>query len=111
MAYSEVARWTGTEIAALGIGTAVTAGGLRRATFVDVLAPTTELFVLEASRTHALVAPQRVVAGGSSANVSAEAFIFIWRKKPEDTAYVIPARDCCGGVWIRPLAAGQLALP
>ena len=81
MAYSEVARWTGTEVAALGIGTAVTAGGLRRATFVDVLAPTAELLVLEASGTHALVAPQRVVAGGSSANVSTEAFVFVCRRK------------------------------
>lgn len=36
-----------------------------------------ELLVLEASRTHALVAPKGVVTGGSSANVSTEAFVFI----------------------------------
>lgn len=77
MAYSEVARWTATQVAALSIGTAITAGGLRRATFIDVLAPPTELFILEASRTHALVAPQGVVTGGSSANVSTETFVFI----------------------------------
>lgn len=77
LAYSEVARWTGTQVAALSIGTAVTAGGLSRAALVDVLATSTELFVLEAGRTHALVAPQGVVTGGSSADVSTEAFIFI----------------------------------
>ena len=80
LAYSEVARWTGTQVATLSIGTAVTAGGLSRATFVDVLATSTELFVLEAGRAHALVAPQGVVTGGSSADVSTEAFIFICRE-------------------------------
>lgn len=80
MAYSEVARWTGTQVAALSIGTAITAGGLSRATFVDVLATSTELFVLEAGRTHALVAPQGVVTGGSSTDVSTEAFIFICKE-------------------------------
>lgn len=80
LAYSEVARWTATQVATLSIGTAITAGGLRRATFIDVLAPPTELFILEASRTHALVAPQGVVTGGSSANVSTETFVFICRE-------------------------------
>lgn len=41
------------------------------------MASPAELFVLEASRTHALVASQGVVTGGSSADVSTEAFIFI----------------------------------
>lgn len=77
LAYSEVTRWAGTQVAALSVGTAVAAGGLRRATFIDVLASSAELFVLEAGGTHALVAPQGVVTGGSSANVSTEAFVFI----------------------------------
>lgn len=41
------------------------------------MASSTELFILEASRTHTFVAPQGVVTGGSSTNVSTEAFIFI----------------------------------
>lgn len=81
MAYAEVTRWTATQVTALGVGTAIAAGGLRRATFIDVLASSTELFILEAGGTHALVAPQGVVTGGSSADVSAEAFVFICREK------------------------------
>lgn len=77
LAYAEVTRWTATQVTALGVGTAIAAGGLRRATFIDVLASSTELFILEAGGTHALVAPQGVVTGGSSADVSAEAFVFI----------------------------------
>lgn len=77
MAYSEVTGGTGAQVAALSIGAAVTAGGLRGATFVDVLAASAELLVLEAGGTRALVAPQGVMTGGSSTNVSAEALVFI----------------------------------
>lgn len=77
LAYSEVTRWTATQVATLSIGASIAAGGLCRATFVDVLAPSTELFVLEAGGAHALVASQGVVTGGSSTNVCAEAFVFI----------------------------------
>lgn len=77
LAYSEVTRWAAAQVAALSVGAAITAGGLRGTALVDVLAPSAELFKLEASGTHALVAPQRVVTGGSSADVSTEAFILI----------------------------------
>lgn len=77
MAYPEVARRTATQVAALRVGAAVAAGRLRGATLVDVLAAPTELFVLEARGAHALVAAQGVVTGGSSADVCAEAFVFI----------------------------------
>lgn len=77
LANSEVAWWTATQVAALSVGAAVAAGGLGRATFVDVLASSAELLILEAGGTHALVAPQGVVTGGSSTDVSTEAFIFI----------------------------------
>lgn len=77
LADSEVAWRTATQVAALSVGAAVAAGGLRRAALVDVLASSAELLVLEAGWTHALVAPQGVVTGGSAANVSAEAFVFI----------------------------------
>lgn len=80
MANPEVSRRTATQIATLGIGTPITAGGLGRATFIDVLAPSAELFILEASRTHTLVTPQGVVAGGASTDVRTEAFIFICRE-------------------------------
>lgn len=80
MAYPEVTWWTATQVAALSVGTAIAAGGLGRATFVDVLASSAELLVLEAGGTHALVAPQGVVTGGSSTDVSTEAFVFICRK-------------------------------
>ena len=80
LANSEVTWRTATQVAALRVGAAITAGGLWRATLVDVLAPSAELLVLEAGRTHALVAPQGVVAGGPSANVSTEAFVLICRK-------------------------------
>lgn len=81
MADPEVAWRAAAQVAALGVGAAVAAGGLGGATFIDVLAPSTELLVLEAGGTHALVASQGVVTGGSSADVSAEAFVFICRKK------------------------------
>lgn len=77
LADPEVTWWTATQVATLSVGTAVAAGGLGGATFVDVLASSAELLVLESSGTHALVAPQGVVTGGSSADVSTEAFVFI----------------------------------
>lgn len=80
MANPEVTWWTATQVAALSVGTAIAAGGLGRATFVDVLASSAELLVLESRGTHAFVAPQGVVTGGSPADVSAEAFVFICRK-------------------------------
>lgn len=87
LAYSEVTRWTATQVATLSIGASIAAGGLCRATFVDVLAPSTELFVLEAGGAHALVASQGVVTGGSSTNVCAEAFVFICREN-QNTRHV-----------------------
>lgn len=77
LAYPEVTRWAATQVATLSVGAAVTAGGLRRATFIDVLAPSAELFVLEAGGAHALVAAQSVVTGGSSTNVCTEALVLI----------------------------------
>lgn len=77
LSYPEVAGGTATQVAALGVGAAVAAGCLRGATLVDVLAAATELLVLEAGWTHALVAPQGVVAGGSSADVCAETLVLI----------------------------------
>lgn len=77
LAYPEVARRTAAQVAALRVGAAVAAGRLRGATLVDVLAAPAELFVLEARGAHALVTAQGVVTGGSSADVCAEAFVFI----------------------------------
>lgn len=87
LAYPEVTRRTAAQVAALRVGAAVAAGRLRRATFVDVLAPSAELFVLEAGGAHALIAAQRVVTGGSSTNVCAEAFVFICREN-QNTPHV-----------------------
>ena len=80
LAYPEVTRWAATQVATLSVGAAVTAGGLRRATFIDVLAPSAELFVLEAGGAHALVAAQSVVTGGSSTNECTEALVLICRE-------------------------------
>lgn len=88
LANAEVTWWTATQVAALGIGTAIVAGGLRRATFVDVLASSTELFVLEAGGAHALVAAQGVVTGSSPADVGTEAFIFICRENQKKTRHI-----------------------
>lgn len=87
MAYPEVTGRTAAQVAALRVGAAVAAGRLRRATFVDVLAPSAELFVLEARGAHALVAAQRVVTGGSSTNVCAEALVLICREN-QNTPHV-----------------------
>lgn len=62
LAYPEVTRRAATQVTTLSIGAAITAGGLRRAALIDVLAPSAELFELEAGGTHALVASQSVVA-------------------------------------------------
>lgn len=87
MAYPEVARRTAAQVAALRVGAAVAAGRLRGATLVDVLAAPAELFVLEARGAHALVTAQGVVTGGSSADVCAEAFVFICREARTHQAF------------------------
>lgn len=80
LAYSEVTRWAATQVATLSIGATITAGRLGRATFIDVLTSSTELFELEASRTCALVTPQRIVTGSSATDVSTQTFILICKK-------------------------------
>lgn len=87
LAYPEVAGRTAAQVAALRVGAAIAAGRLRGATFVDVLAAPAELFVLEAGGAHALVAAQGVVTGGSSADVCAEAFVFICRETRTHQAF------------------------
>lgn len=77
MAYPEVPWRTATQVATLSIGAAVTAGGLGRATLIDVLAASAELFILEAGGTHTLVTPQGVVAGGAPTDVCVQTFVLI----------------------------------
>lgn len=81
---SEEASWTAAQVASVGVGAAVDAGVATGAAFIHVLAAAGTLLIVEARRTHALEAAQRVVAGGGAAHRSSLTLVLIcWEGRRE----------------------------
>lgn len=80
---SEEASWTAAQVASVGVGAAVDAGVATGAAFIHVLAAAGTLLIVEARRTHALEAAQRVVAGGGAAHRSSLTLVLICGREGE----------------------------
>lgn len=74
---SEEASRTAAQVASVGVGAAVDAGVATCAAFIHVLAAAGTLLKVEARRTHALEAAQRVVTGGGAAHRSTLTLVLI----------------------------------
>lgn len=72
---------TATQVASISVGAAIDAGVSGRGALVHILAATDTLIKVKARGTHALVAAQRVVAGGGAAHRRSLTLVLICRRQ------------------------------
>lgn len=75
---------TATQVASISVGAAIDAGVCGRGALVHILAATGTLIKVKARGTHALVAAQRVVAGGRAANRRSLTLVLICSERREE---------------------------